>query len=308
MTGFKLFATLVLAATAASTLTAETHCPGNAASVPLRIVNRHQMIVPVSINHTGPFNFLLDMGTQMTMLDPALAATLKLNTSGTAEVASAGVSASASYTQVELIEAGSRSAANQKVLVYDLKNLQATGLDIQGVLGEDFLEQFDMMIDTGHSVLCLDNAGTMQTEVKGQHVALLEPGSKDESGGGAAPLAHSLIVSAKLTDGMRPVRLKLDSGANVPFLYNASDYLALGLYHGAALRGGGANGAQRTFTALPAQDVKIGSADLGKITFITLVGAKKDSRTSDFDGLLTTGMFKRIMIDHANHFAVLEAW
>ena len=304
MTSFKLFATLVLTATAVSTLTAETHCPGNAASVPLRMVNRHQMIVAVSINHTGPYNFLLDTGTQMTMLDPSLATTLQLSTSGTAEVASAGVSASASFAQVELIEAGSRSTANQNVLVYDLKNLQATGLDIQGVLGEDFLEQFDMMIDNGHSVLCLDNAGTMQAEVKGQHVSLLESGTK----GGAAPLAHSLIVSAKLTDGMRPVRLKLDSGTNVPFLYNTSDYLALGLYHGVALRGGGANGSQRTFTALPAQGVKLGSVDLGKVTFITLAGAKKDSRTSDFDGLLTMGLFKRIMIDHANHFAVLEAW
>ena len=172
------------------------------------------------------------------------------------------------------------------------------------MLGEDFLEQFDMMIDNAHSVLCLDNAGTMQAEMKGQHVALLESGTK----GGAAPLPHSLIVSARLTDGMRPVRLKLDSGTNVPFLYNTSDYLALGLYHGAALRGGGANGSQRTFSALPAQGVKVGSVDLGKVTFITLAGAKKDSRTSDFDGLLTTGMFKRIMIDHANHFAVLEAW
>jgi hypothetical protein len=277
------------------------------AYVPLRIVNRHQMIVPVSINHMGPFNFLLDTGTQMTMLDPALAATLQLSTSGTAEVASAGASASASFAQVELIEAGSRSTASQKVLVYDLKNLQATGLDIHGVLGEDFLEQFDMMIDNARSVLCLESAGTMQVDVKGQHVALLEPGHKDGSGGGTETLAHSLIILARLTDGRRPVRLKLDSGTNVPFLYNTSDYLALGLYHGLALRGGGANGSQRTFTALPAQGVKIGSADFGKLTFFTLAGAKKDSRTSDFDGLLTIGMFKRIMIDHANHFAVLEA-
>ena len=307
MTSFKLFATLVLTATAVSTLTAETHCPGNAASLPLQIVNRHQMIVSVSVNHAGPFNFLLDTGTQMTMLDPTLAATLKLATSGTAEVASAGMSATATFAQVELIEAGSRSAANQKVLVYDLKNLQATGLDIQGVLGEDFLEQFDMLIDNAHSVLCLDAAGTMQSDVKGQRVALVEPGSKDGPGGGAA-LAHSLIVSAKLTDGMRPVRLKLDSGANVPFLYNTSDYMALGLYHGVALRGGGTNGAQRTFTALPAQEVRIGPVGISNVKFITLAGAQKSTRTSDFDGLLTMGLFKRIMIDHADHFAVLEAW
>ena len=61
--------------------------------------------------------------------------------------------------------------------MYDLKNLQATGLDIQGVLGEDFLEQFDMLIDNAHSLLCLDDSGTMRTEVKGTHVALEIPAS-----------------------------------------------------------------------------------------------------------------------------------
>jgi len=305
MTSCKLFASLVLAATTiVSTLSAETHCPGNVASLPFRLVNRHQMIVPVSINHAGPFSFLLDTGTQMTMVDPSLAAALHLETTGHAEVASVGMQASASFAQVDLVEAGSHSVANQEVLVYDLANLQTTGLNIQGVLGEDFLEQFDMLIDNVHGVLCLDNPGTMQAGVKGQHVLLLGPATN----AGAPPLAHSLVVSAKLTDGMRPVRLKLDSGTNVPFLYNTTDYMALGLYRGASLRGGGANGAQRTFTALPAQEVKIGPVNLGKVTFITLAGAKKDSRTSDFDGLLTMGAFKRIMIDPANHFAVLEAW
>jgi hypothetical protein len=191
MTSLRLFASLVLTATAVSTLSAETRCPGNAASLPLRMVNSHQTIVAVSVNHAGPFNFMLDTGTQMTMLDPKLAATLKLTTSGTAEVESVAVSASAAFAQVELIEVGSRWAANQRVLVYDLRNLQTTGLDIQGVLGEDFLEQFDMLIDNGHSILCLGAAGTMQAEVKGQHVALVEPK------GGDSTLAHSLIVTAQ---------------------------------------------------------------------------------------------------------------
>src|SRR5260370_25419274 len=43
---------------------------------------------------------------------------------------------------------------------------------------------------------------------RGKHMALLEQGTK----GGAAPLLHSLIVSAKLTDGMRPARLTLCPG------------------------------------------------------------------------------------------------
>jgi hypothetical protein len=34
--------------------------------------------------------------------------------------------------------------------------------------------------------------------------------------------------------------------------------------------------------------------------------AQKDSRTSDFDGLLTMGLFRRVFICHKDHFAVLD--
>ena len=299
MTSFKVFALLVLAATIASTLSAETSCPGNVASLPFRTVNRHQMIVPVSINHAGPFSFLLDTGTQMTMVDPALVAALHLETTGKAEVSSVGMQSAASFAQASLVEAGSHSVANQKVLVYDLANLQSTGLNIQGVLGEDFLEQFDMLIDNGHSLLCLDNSAAMRTEVKGTRIPLQAQAAD------GSQLASSLIVVARLSDGMRPVRLKLDSGSNVNFLYNTSEYMALGLLRGASLHGG-SGAAQKSFTALPLQDVRIGASEFGKVPFITLAGTQKNSHTSEFDGLLTMGQFKRIFINHADHYAVLE--
>jgi len=153
-----------------------------------------------------------------------------------------------------------------------------------------------MLIDNAHSELCLGEAGTMSPDMKGQHVALLEPGTK----GGAAPLAHSLIVSAKLSNGMRPVRLKLDSGANVPFLYDPS---LLDIPQGGKRPVAGSR-----YAALPAQTMKIGGVEVNHVSFITLAGAQKDKRTSDFDGLLTMGLFKRVFIDHVDHFAVLEAW
>ncbi len=43
--------------------------PGNVASLPFRFVNGQQIVLAVSINHTGPYNFLLDSGTQSTMID-----------------------------------------------------------------------------------------------------------------------------------------------------------------------------------------------------------------------------------------------
>ena len=48
-------------------------------------------------------------------------------------------------------------------------------LHIRGILGEDFLEHFDMLIDNVHRLLCLDNSAAMRTEVKGPHIPLITP-------------------------------------------------------------------------------------------------------------------------------------
>jgi len=188
------------------------------------------MIVAVSVNHSGPYNFLLDTGTQITILDPALAAELHLSTEGSAEIAGAGFHASASFAKLARVEAGSHSVADQKVLVYDLQRLRSIDLSIRGILGEDFLEHFDMLIDNAHGLLCLDDSAAMREDVKGQHIPLLAPTQTANS----VQLPKSLIIAARLSDGMRPVRLKLDSGTNTPFLYGPSQYLTIGLARNAS--------------------------------------------------------------------------
>jgi Aspartyl protease len=300
MATFQWFASLLIAASIVPA-PAETHCPGNVASVPFRFVNRHLIVLAVSINHTGPYSFLLDTGTQITMIDPSLAAALHLDTQGAAVVAGAGSRQSASFAQLDLVEAGSRAVAHQKVLVYDLRNLHFADLNIQGILGEDFLEHFDMLIDNAHHLLCLDNTAAMRAEVKGPHIPLA---TTAESEDGALP--GLLIITVRLSDGMRPARLLLDSGAQRPLLYNTSQYMELPLSHDVPLRGSGVDGTQRIFSALPAQDVKIGSLQLSRVPFFMLAGIQKDARAKGFDGVLPTGLFRRVFIDHAHHFAVLE--
>ena len=78
MPNFKWFASLVFATSMVSALTAETRCPGNVPSLPFRLVNRYQMIVAVSVNHSGPYDFLLDTGMQVTAVDLSLATELHL--------------------------------------------------------------------------------------------------------------------------------------------------------------------------------------------------------------------------------------
>jgi hypothetical protein len=177
-------------------------------------------------------------------------------------------------------------------------------LDVKGILGEDFLEHFDILIDNAHNQLCLDNSAAMQAQVKGKRIALVTPDRKREE----RDLPKSLVVAAHFTNGMRIVRLKLDSGANAGFLYNPSSYLALGAIQMASTRGAGVDGQARSFSVLPPQDLRIGGLELTKAPFYAITGVERDPSTTEFDGLLPMGLFRRIFIDHAEHFAVLEPW
>jgi len=298
MTTVRWFASLVLVTTIVPSPAAEIPCPGNAASVPLRWVNGHQIVVAVSINHTGPYHFLLDSGTQITMIDPSLAAELDLDTQGAAVVAGSGSRKSASLTHLDLVEAGSQAVADQRVLVYDLRNIRIPNLRLQGILGEDFLEHFDVLIDNRNRLLCLGHSAAMHADMRGPHIPLIATAEPD--------LASLPTITVSLSYAMRPVRLLLDSGANAPLLYNSSQYLGPQASHDVPLRGSDVGGEQRIFSALPLQDVSIATLQLSRVAFFSLAGIQKDALKKGFDGVLPTGLFRRVYIDHANHFAVLE--
>ena len=76
LVGLSLTAVLLPAAQA------EPHCPGNVDSLPMRLIQHSQIVVQVTINHTGPYDFMVDTGAQVTTVDPALAAELHLETRG----------------------------------------------------------------------------------------------------------------------------------------------------------------------------------------------------------------------------------
>lgn len=95
-----------------------------------------------------------------------------------------------------------------------------------------------------------------------------------------APLAKSLMLAARMSDGNRPLLLKLDSGTNVPLLYNPFEYLATGQRENVLLQASSADGMPRTFTALPAQDVHLGSVELHRVSFIAVLFPSKRSKNS----------------------------
>ena len=305
MSLIKCLASISLATIALPTLHSEPHCPGNIASLPFHLVQRSRIIVPVVVNHTGPYNFLVDTGTLSTMVDPLLATELHLKTQGSAEVIGVGFSRDTSFAYLELLEAGSHSVANHPVVVQDLQPLRAADLQFRGILGADFLGHFDVLMDYAHRILCLDDTKVMQAGVKGGHIALVTlPQTPDE-----VPLTKLPIIPVHLSGfGARRVLLLLDSGVNASFLFNHAIYLAPGLVETGQRDGFSADGVKRKFSILSPQSMQIGSLNIQQVSFATPTDSGENAVTSKEDGLLATVVFRRVFISYADRFVVLDTW
>ena len=305
MSLIKCLASISLAAITLPTLHSEPHCPGNVASLRFHLIQRSRIIVPVTINHTGPYDFLVDTGAGSTVVDPSLATELHLKTQGSAEVVGVGFSTHASFAYQDLLEAGSHSVANHPVEVQDLQPLQAADLHFRGILGGDFLGHFDVLMDYAHRMLCLDDTKVMQAAVKGGHIALVtQPQTPNE-----VPLTTLLIIPVRLSGfGARQLLLTLDSGANASFLFNHAVNLAPGLRQTRQRNGYGADGVKRGFSILPPQSMQIGSLNMQQVSFAAPADSGENALTSKEDGLLATVLFRRVFISYADRFVVLDPW
>jgi len=281
----KCLASIGLAAITLPTLHSEPHCPGNIASLPFHLVQRSRIIVPVVINHTGPFDFLVDTGTSSTIVDPLLATELHLKIRGSAEVIGVGFSTDTSFAYLELLEAGSHSVANHPVVVQDLQPLRAADLQVRGIIGGDFLGHFDVLMDYAHRILCLDDTKVMQAGLKGGHVALETlPQTPDE-----IPMTKLPIIPVHLSGfGPRRLLLLLDSGANASFLFKHAIYLAPWLPETGQRDVFSADGVKRRFSILSPQSMQIGSLNIQQVSFATPAGSGENALMSKEDGLLAT--------------------
>jgi len=146
---------------------AETRCPGNIAGLRPRLVAGALLVIPVKINQSGPFDFMVDTGSQLNIIDPALAAQLNLKSQSTVGLVGTAASSQASLGELDSLEAGSQMVLKPLVAVQDLAPIQAADPRIRGVLGENFLAHFDVLIDYSRRLICLDEAKLMEKDLRG---------------------------------------------------------------------------------------------------------------------------------------------
>jgi predicted aspartyl protease len=116
-------------------------------AVPVRIIGNYLMVVSVSINDLGPFDFLVDTGTNTTLIDPQLAAELALKPQDKLQLASLSNSVNVPRYRLQTIRVGPAAISNIEALAVPLTQLAALDGKIRGVLGMNFLLHFSFRLD-----------------------------------------------------------------------------------------------------------------------------------------------------------------
>jgi hypothetical protein len=300
-----IFKSLLFASFAAtvSIVHAEPRCPGNVDSLRLRLIQNVQIIVPVTINHRGPYDFLLDTGAQITTVDPALARVLDLRVEGTTGIIGVGNYARTPFTTLDSVQAGSQVVERVMAVIQDLGQTQIEDSRVRGVLAGNFLEHFGLLIDYRQRLICIDSGDALEPRVKGQHIEL----AAEPDMGRRPPTPQTPTVAVHLFGmGKESLLLRLDSGINVPLLYPSGQTAHLVETGTSPLRSRGTDGVDHAFAVLGRQEVQIGPHTFHEIPFVMPVNGATNAPKPAVDGLLPTALFQRVYINYAHHYSVLE--
>jgi predicted aspartyl protease len=292
---------LLAAALGAAQAHADPRCPAGASAIRILPLEPAQIAVPVDINGTGPFKFLLDTGSQITVLEPSLAEHLGLPTVGSIGIVSVAGHSTASLAGIDRIRIGENEARRTQVAVLDLAGVQTANPEVRGVLGQDFLAHFDLLIDQRHMLLCFDQSGRMQRDLDGEHIPVLRS-SADSSD---LPVTEPVLIAALFEGGgSGPAILKLDCGGNVPLLFQSKQRSFKG---SDKIREGSALGRRTTLSlrATSPRNVVIGTHRLHRVTFLTPTSSAGPPRSGE-DGLLPTTLFKRVFISNRDRFVIFD--
>jgi hypothetical protein len=261
------------------------------------------IVISVKINDAGPFDFMVDTGSQLNVIDPALAALLNLNSRGTVGLVRTATTSQAEIGVLDSLQAGSQTVLKPLVVIQDLGPIQAADHRIRGVLGENFLAHFDVLIDYTQELLCLDNAKLMEKYVRGERIPLVASRHPETE----VPFSERLVVSVNLSDmGTRPILLQIDSGSDGPILFAGNKELELALLKRAKLQGPEVSDARRAFAVVPPQDMRLGNRILRKVAFVTPANGSQSVIDREEDGILPTLLFQRVFVSHSERFVIFD--
>jgi hypothetical protein len=251
--------------------------PDERSPIRVPIIHDRFVLVPVMVNGTGPYLFLLDTGATSTMLSPTLATRLRLSPAGSAVQETATYAGPVALVRASLA-VGRVACRDVEVIATPLDAVQELDRRIAGVLGQDVLRSTNWWLDYQGRVLVADTEGKYPPRGLGERV--------DVHWHGERPAVDVLLPDRQ------SLRLVLDSAASSPLLFRE--------VAGASTSADGWARLTTHFGETRARQVMVGPIRVGALVVPPFAAAMAGDLAADRaeDGLLPTGLFEGIYFDN----------
>lgn len=257
-------------------------------------------IVQVSINGNGPYDFILDTGSNVTLVKRQLLRELKISMGDPVTI----VTVLGEKNQQRGLLAKSVSVAGLSVQHLELNTfdgVQAGPLKgrAQGILGENFLENFDLLIDNDRRTVTLDLTSSLAATLAGERMQVSRFGNFNNA------LTHDrLVIKLKMPSYLqRPLFFLVDSGATTAVLYPGQGGLAIRAMQ-SSQRGDltGLDGRQSCQIQKATLELETGT--FRGIDLATCEGLTRNKM--DTDGVLPTRVFHEFFISHKGGYVIVN--
>jgi gag-polyprotein putative aspartyl protease len=267
-------------------------------SVPIRLVDGLP-VVQVTLNGKGPYGFVLDTGTNMTYVQSQLLAQLSIPLGEQVAVHTVTGMSQRRKTTVESIGVGGLTVLQIEVDALDSDQRSRDHQRFSGVLGENFLKHFDILLDNKKEVLVLDRTSRLAKSYDGEHLPFSRFGSFD-----VVSSADRIIVELKiLSYREQSLRCVVDSGANsnaiILYPETSKVWNTLLLSQPSKLRT--LNGK----SCFMEKSLMVVGGRIHPDTEV-LVCENMTREASDSDCLLPTDLFQAILISHQNSYVIVN--
>jgi hypothetical protein len=253
--------------------------------IPLRIVAGRLLIVPVMVDGTGPYPFLLDTGATRSLVDETLADRLRLPPAGAVAHETAADSGTAVLVRGALTLGG--VPGDGTLIRVSLDSLADLDPRPRGVVGQDLLRLANWWIDYRSASLVEDADGTVGDGDLGERLRVYWHDERP-------------AIDTVLPDQSR-LRLVLDSAASSPVLFRLSPSQPPVTHASAAVLT--TLGGPTAVALASVGPLRAGGASIPRVD-AAFLGEPAQRRAED--GLLPTGLFQGIYFDNRAGTVVLN--
>jgi Aspartyl protease len=260
--------------------------------LPFHLTAQGAIIVPAIVNGIGPVSFMLDTGSNGSVISEQLASRLGARVVAKTTLMSASGRRDALVVRIEHLAVGGVSAADVLMTVvspdaFNLSDLATGGYKVRGVIGQDVLAALRYTIDYGERrIIWHDTAAIVPP-----HATVLELESQDDR------------FVARVPQDQRVLRLVPDTGAETLVLFQHGGSIPPSAsFANETVELSGLTGTRVARRAV-VRAFRVGSTLLMDVTAV-IVG--RDCDATPLDGLLPLHLFARVTFNGPEHQLLIE--